>query len=181
MAGWKEILATGGAAAFMDNKDIYGSKAKTKKETVKSAEQIALNQAIIEGLRKGTGPFADLYGKFNEKEFQEGVANPAIQNYKENILPQIQEQFISGNQALGSGMRRGVLKSGNELQSKLAELLYNAKQGHKQNKIAGIDQAQNFTPFENVHTPAKQGLVQGAVQGLVKGASQAAGAAAVAG
>src|SRR5271168_2525750 len=99
-------LIAAGATIYAANK-ANGKKEKTKQLPTQTKEQKELARLINAGLVKGEGPFKDLFGKFNEKEFQEGVANPAFKQFKEQTLPTIQEKFISGNQALGSAMRRG--------------------------------------------------------------------------
>lgn len=155
---------------------LGGTKGKNKKlKTISDAQQ-QLKDLINQGLISGEGPLRDIFGGFNEQEFQQGLVDPALKNFKENILPQIQEKFIAGNQVLGSGMRRGQARAANQLQSDINQLRYNAQQQQKQNRIAGINQALT-QETENVYKPATKGLWQGAVEGLASGAGSAAGAA----
>ncbi|MDE2106823.1 MAG: hypothetical protein KGL39_56935 [Patescibacteria group bacterium] len=156
---------------------LFGSKDKIKKAGTLTPEQQELIALINEGLTKGTGAFGGLFGDFDQKGFEEGVTKPALQNFQENILPQIQEKFIAGNQVLGSGMRRGQLKAGTDLQTQLAQLLYNAKQEQQKNKLAGIQNVLGTKGIENIYKQGTTGAVQGFIQGAGQGLGQAAGTA----
>lgn len=123
---------------------------KVEKATLQTAEQKQLMQLINDALVKGEGPLADIFGGFNKQEFEEGVTQPALKNFQDNILPQIQEKFIAGNQVGGSGMRRGQLKAATDLQSQLAALLYQAQQQQKQNRIGGVNSYVGQKTFENI-------------------------------
>jgi len=160
--------------------------------SLKTRGQQDLIAAIEEGLKSGTGPFADIFGKFNEQEFQEGVANPAIHNFKNEILPSITEKFIGRGTTGGSGMRRGLLKAGTDFEAQLAQLLYQARQQQKQNRISGVQNATGQNHFENIVQPEEEsiwssilpalGTVGGAVAGgLVAGPAGAATGAAIGG
>lgn len=150
---------------------IFGKKDKIKQTPTVSKQQQEFLDWIQQGIASGEGPLADIFGKFNEGEFQKGVAEPQIKRFKEELLPQLQEQFISGNQLMGSGFQRAQAKAGTDLQSKLAELMYAAKQQHKQNQIGGVNTALGTQQVQNIY---KQGD-EGALTGLLKGISGAAG------
>lgn len=156
---------------------LFGKKDKVKKAELLSKDQEELIALIKQGLESGQGPFADIFGGFNEAEFQKGVTEPALKNFQENILPQIQEKFIAGNQVLGSGMRRGQLNAANTLQSDLAKLMYDAQQQQKQNKIVGLQTALGKQSHENIYKQGNSGLVGGFVNSVGQGIGQAAGAA----
>ena len=156
---------------------LFGKKDKTKQLKTTSKEQDQLMQLIQQGLQSGEGPLADIFGKFNEKEFAEGVTNPAMKDFKEKILPMLQEKFIGGGQVGGSGMLRGQEQAGTDLMSKLAELKYQAQQGQKQNKIAGTQQLLGMKPVENMYQKGYAGAANEFVGGVGKGLGQAAGAA----
>ena len=144
---------------------------KNKKLPLQTPETQELLRLINEGLTSGEGPFSDIFGKFNEEEFQKGVAQPAIEDYKQNILPQLQEQFIANNQVMGSGMQQGVAKSGNALQAKLAELMYQAKQQHKQNKLAGAGLSIGAKPHENLYEQGDKSSIWDKILPVVGGAA----------
>jgi len=156
---------------------LFGTDTETKQYDLVDQGQKDLMNAVNEGLLSGEGPLADLYGKFNQNEFQEGVANPAMKNFQDNILPMIQEKFIAGNQVLGSGMRRGQQKGAVDLQAHLAGLMYQAQQQQKQNQMQGMSTNVNKQTVENITHQGEGGLVQGAMEGMNQVAGQVAGAA----
>jgi hypothetical protein len=156
---------------------LFGTEGKVKKATTMTRDQEKLLALITQGLKSGKGPFADLFGEFDQGAFEEGVSKPLLQQFQEETLPQLQEKFIAGNQVLGSGMRRGQLKAATDLQTKLAQLMYEAKNQHKQNRMAGLNTALGTQAFENIYDPGKTGAVQGFIQGAGQGLGQAAGAA----
>jgi len=156
---------------------LFGKKDKKKQLPTISPEQSQIMQLIQQGLTSGQGPFADIFGQFNPQDFQKGVSEPAIKQFQEQILPMVQEKFISGNQIGGSGFRNAALKAGTDLQSQLAQLLYTAKQTQGQNRQRGIESYLNVRPHENVIRGGTEGLIPGAVKGFAQGAGQAAGAA----
>ncbi len=123
---------------------------KVTKATLKTPEQTQLMKLITNALTSGAGPLSDIFGGFNEGEFQKGVAQPAMKNFTENILPQLQEQYISRNQVGGSGQARAKLKAGTDLQSQLDQLRYGAQEQQKQNRISGVQNAVGQNTFENI-------------------------------
>jgi hypothetical protein len=145
-----------------------GRKAKNKKLDLLTPEQKELQKLMSEGLKSGQGPFADLFGEFNMEDFEKGVSGPAMEKFKNEILPQIQEKFIAGNAALGSGMQRAQVKGAADLQSQLAQLMYQAQQQQKQNRIQGIQQVQGTREFENLYQPRQVGAGEAFLQGIAK-------------
>lgn len=152
-----------------------GSKGKIKQKSTLSKDQEQLMSLLNMGLTTGEGPFGELFGDFDKQKFQEGVVNPAMKNFQEEILPQIQEKFIAGNQVLGSGMQRGQLKAGVDLQDKLAQLMYGAQQDQQKNKLAGMQTALGTKSVENIYKPPVKGAGQGAIEGFAQGAGEALG------
>lgn len=159
------------------NEFIFGKKSKNKQLGTKTPEQMELLKLITDGLSTGEGALADIFGGFNQDEFDQGVTQPALKNFQENILPSIMEKFNAGGQVGGSGQQRASNKAGVDLQSKLAELMYQAQNQQKQNKIQGVNTALETQTFENVHKPATQGALQGLINGVGQGVGTAASAA----
>lgn len=155
---------------------LFGKSGKSKKQSLTSPLQDQLLELINQGLTEGKGPLADIFGEFNEEEFNKGIVNPALKNFKENILPQLQESF-SGGDFGGSGMIRAQNKAGVDLQSKLAELMYGAQNQQKQNRLAGVQTGLNKQTHENTYQPATQGIAQDVIkQGVKTGANLIGGA-----
>lgn len=154
---------------------LFGKKGKNKQVSTVSDQQQQLMDLIYQGLQEGTGPFAEMFGDFNEEAFQKGVADPALKNFRENILPQIQEKYIAGNQVLGSGMRRGQQKAAADVQSNIDQMKYQAMQDQKKDRMAMMQNLLGQRTFENTYQPGTEGLVQGAVKGVAEGVGSAAG------
>lgn len=151
---------------------LFGKKPKLKQVSTLSPEQQQLMKLITEGLSKGEGAFKDLFGGFDKGAFDAGVTQPALQNFKENILPMVQEKFIAGNQVGGTGMQRGMLREGGNLQARLAEMMYQAQQAQKQNQFGGLQTALGTRPFENVYKSGTTGIAQKFLGGLSPGLGQ---------
>lgn len=138
---------------------LTGKKDKIKKATTVTPEQEELMTLIKEGLESGTGPFADIFGNFNEEEFKKGVSEPAIKNFQENILPLITEKFTSG-QGRGSGQFRAETMAGSQLQAELAKLMYGAQQGKQEQRQRGLENLTGQRTFENIYQQGTTGALQ---------------------
>lgn len=138
---------------------LFGKKDRVKKRSVLSDEQEQLQQLIMQGLESGEGPFADIFGGFNQAEFEKGVTQPALQNFKENILPMINEKFIGANQVGGSGMQKAQMKGATDLQSALARLMYDAQQQQKQQRAQGVSGLYNRQAIENEYQKGHPGAL----------------------
>jgi len=156
---------------------LFGGKDKIKKASTITPMQEELKKLISDALKGGEGPLSDIFGAFDTDKFNEGVAKPAIKMFQEDILPQIQEKFIAGNQVAGSGMRRGQLKAANDFQAQLAQLMYEAQQKHKENQMGGINTITGTKDVENIYKQGSEGIVPGFVKGVGQGVGQATGAA----
>ncbi len=154
---------------------LFGSKPKQKKLSTLTPEQQELMTLINEGLTSGEGAFGDIFGKFNQQEFEEGVTKPALKNFQEQILPMLQEKFIARGDVGGSGMQRAQGRAATDLQSNLANLMYQAQQTQKQNRIGGVNTSFGRQATENLHIPGTEGLVQGAAKAFAQGAGSALG------
>jgi hypothetical protein len=159
---------------------LFGKKDKVKQINTLTPEQRALMELINEGLTSGEGPFGDLFkSEFDQQGFQENISKPALKMFQEDILPQIQEKFIAGNQVLGSGMRRAQLKAAGDLQDRLAQLMYQAQQNHQNvqqsNRLAGVNSVLGTRGFENVYKQGTTGAIPGFLQGIAPGIGQGFG------
>lgn len=138
---------------------LFGKKEKVKQKSTKTKEQLELQSLIDEGLKKGTGPFADVLGEFDQEGFDKGVTEPALKQFKDKTLPMIQEKFSSGNAIQGSGARRTQANAAVDLQSRLAELMYNAQNKQKDNRLNTLNNQVNAQNVENIYKPSQKGFV----------------------
>jgi hypothetical protein len=156
---------------------FFNTKGGFKAVPTLDKNQQALMKYIKEGLENGTGPFAEIFGKFNAEDFNKGVTQPSLKNFKENILPVISEKFIAGNQVLGSGHRRGQLKAGVDLQSDIDKLMYQAQQDKEKQRLQGLQTALGVKTHENVYQPGEQGWGTSLLTGALTAAGTAIGGA----
>jgi len=105
-----------------------------------------------EAYQKGMGALDQTLGDFDptriQDSFQQGVANPARQNFQEQTIPGITERF-AGTGGLRSGAYSGqMLKEGQNLESGLAgnlsNMLMQGEQQHNQMRSQGISQALQY-------------------------------------
>lgn len=150
----------------------FGKKGKSKQLGTLSKEQKELTNLINKGLLKGKGPLKDLFGEFNQEEFQKGIGDPAMKQFKEQLLPQLQAKYIAGGQSLGSGQYGGEIREATDLQSRLASLQYGAQEEQKNRRQNGLNTAIGKQSVENIYKPGSEGLVQGAVKEFAHGAGQ---------
>jgi hypothetical protein len=160
---------------FIPDDFLFGSKGKTKQLSLQTKEQDELLKLIKESLTSGEGPLKDLFGDFDIGAFEEGVSKPALKQFQEQILPGILEKFAG--QGLGSANVNAATKAGSDLQSKLAQLMYEARNQQKQNKLSGINTALGTKAVENIYQPGTEGAVQGFIKGVGHGVGTAGGAA----
>lgn len=151
------------------NEFLFGKKGKAKKLDTLTPDQQQLMKLITDSLAGGEGALSDLFGQFDKSAFEEGVSKPALQQFQDEILPQIQEKFSFGGQAGGSGFQRAGAKAATDLQAKLAQLMYDAQNQQKQNKLQGINQALGTRAFENIYKPGTEGAAQGFIKGIGNG------------
>lgn len=145
---------------------LFGTKDKVKKVPTLTPQQERLMQLLTEGITKGEGPLSDLFGSFDEKSFEESIAEPALKSFQNKILPMLQEKFISSGQVGGSGMRNAQLSAATDLQDRLAQLMYQARQQHQQQRLSGISQALGTRGFENLYKQGSPGAAQSLTSGL---------------
>lgn len=154
-------------------------KGKNQQLSTQTPEQKEIDKLMAEYIKTGEGPLKDLFPKFNQQEFQQGVANPAVRKYQEDILPQLLEKYNAGNQALGSGQLRAEIRGQTDLQSGLDQLQYQAKsQSDKDRQNAVLEMLglhQSGGKVENLYTQpgaAAPSTAQGIVSGLANNADK---------
>lgn len=154
---------------------LFGKSPSFKKLPTQSPDQQNLMAMLFQGLQGGQGPFADIYGQFDEGAFNKGVAEPELKRFREELLPSIMEKYIAGNQALGSGAQRAATRGASDLSSNLAQLLYNARQNQMQNRAQGINTFLGQQPFQYASKSGFSGLLPQLAQGTAQSFGPAIG------
>lgn len=135
---------TAGAGSFLAN------QGRAPAQTQMQQKQKQVIDMLMDGLTHGRGPYADLFSG-NEEAFQKSFVQPAQARFRNQIAPQIQQQYIAGGQQRGTGLDDQLLRAGVDLNSMLDEKYMGFQQdamNRKQNAITGILGAGSGTPNE---------------------------------
>lgn len=99
----------------------------------------------------GEGAYSDLYNA-DEDTFQKSFVEPAQSMFRNQIAPQIQQQYIASGQQRGTGLDDTLTRAGVDLDSMLNSQMYkfqqdalNRKQGTIQSILGSGSGAQNET------------------------------------
>ena len=130
-------------------------KAKVQQASTVSKQQQELMDLIQQGLISGEGPLKDLFGQFNEEEFQKGVVKPSLQTFEEEILPNLQHKFIGAGTAKGGAAQYAKNKAAVDFATKLAQQRYQAIEQQKQNRAGGVNANLGKQTVENIVTQPK--------------------------
>ncbi len=169
----------GGLIGLLSGKS--GKKDKIKNHSRMTPEQQNLLNEVMSSLTGGGGQFGDLYGQFNPEQaantFQQGVANPALRNFNQRVIPGIQQAFA--DQGASSGLNNSLATAGRDLQegldSQLAMFIQNQQNMQNQNRIQGINQGLNTQAYTPYLQQGNSGMVPQLLSGFSQGAGQAAG------
>lgn len=144
---------------------LFGKKGKYKQVNRFTPQQQQLFDLISKGLTQGVGELRDIFGPFNQQEFEKGVTDPALKQFREKVLPNLYERYIAGNQVGGSGMRMAGDQAATDLQSQLSQLLYQAQQDQRSRRQQGVGLALGVNPTETTYRPPTQGFVSSILEG----------------
>jgi len=101
------------------------------KETETQGVQRNLINELLASV-KGNGPFSDLFQK-DDEAFQKGFVDPAMSRFRNQIAPQIKEQFSAGGKLRGSAFEDSLSRAGVDINSLLNEQMLNFQQGKESN------------------------------------------------
>lgn len=125
-----------------------------------------------------------------ESYFQQGVANPALKTYEQQILPAIQSRNYSPSAVHGSSLNQALRSSAEDLSTGLGALranyLQQGQQSHAQNQLQAIAQSLGLSSARASQTQpilqeAQTGWLQDLVKLLIAQGGQVASSAAKAG
>lgn len=169
----------GGLVGLFSGKS--GKKDKIKNHNRMTPEQQSLLNEVMSSLTGGGGQFSDLYGQFNPEQaaqtFQKGIADPALRNFNQRVLPSIQQGFA--DQGASSGLNNSLATAGRDLQegldSQLAMFIQQQQNMSNQNRMQGINQGLNTQAYTPYLQQGNSGMVPQLLNGFSQGAGQAAG------
>lgn len=109
------------------------------KETKMQRTKRKLVDRLLSSL-EGKGPYSDLFNT-DEDAFYKSFIEPAQAMFRNQIAPQIQQQYIASGQQRGTGLDDTLTRAGVDLDSMLNQYLYQSQQdalNRKQNTINSI-------------------------------------------
>lgn len=132
---------------------------KPEKLDTMDPQQKEIFKQLAMALQGGGGPLGDIYG-FDPQQvsdvFQQGVAQPAYQQFQEEVVPGITGQFRGQNLGQSSYLGGALGKAGTDVQrdldAQLSSMIYNAQQqalGRKQQGVQDLLKTQTFTYSPN--------------------------------
>jgi len=155
-------------------------KKKPKKKSTMDKTQQALYQQYAQGLQ-GEGQFANLFNFDTEgarKMFKQSYADPAYQQFQEEVVPGITGQFRGGNLQNSSYLGGALAKEGANVQknldAQLAQMLYKGQQDsidRRLNSLNNILGMQTFA-YEKPQPNGMDALIGGFANGAGKYAAQ---------
>lgn len=134
---------------------LFGRKKKKPKKisTLDPTQQKLYDQYAQALMGKG-GQFGDLFNFDADQAkdvFQKMYAQPAYQNFQEQVVPGITGQFRGGNLQNSSYLGGALSKAGTDVQKNLdaqmANMLYQGQQDAVNRRINGINNIMNMQTF----------------------------------
>lgn len=121
-------------------------KKKPKKYSTLNPMQEEMFNEYASGLKTGEGPYGDLFN-FNPDQmrdvFKKMYADPAYQQYQEEVVPGITGQFRGGNLQNSSYLGGALAKEGSNVQknldAQLANMLYQGQQDSLARRMNGLN------------------------------------------
>lgn len=169
------IGALGGGIAGLFSSGFGGAK-KPKKLSSLDPEQQKLLKEYVQGLR-GTGEFKDLFGFDPDQttdNFNQMYAQPAYQQFNEEVVPGITGAFRGKNLQNSSYLGGALAKAGTNVQTnlnaQLAQMLQSAQQGSIDRRLGSLRDLLGMQTFAYQQPQASPW--ESALSGLASGAGK---------
>lgn len=133
------LIAAGISAAGSVAGGYLTGQGNAKKETKMERTKRKLVDSLLQSL-EGNGPYSDLFSS-DPDTFQKSFVEPAQSRFRNQIAPQIQQQYIASGQQRGTGLDDTLTRAGVDLDSMLNQQYYQFQQdalNRKQNSINSI-------------------------------------------
>lgn len=127
---WGPPLVAAGAS-------FLSGQGAAPKETKMQKTQRKLVDKLIASLQ-GDGPFSDLFAA-DDETFQRSFVEPAQSLFRNQIAPQIQQQYIASGQQRGTGLDDALTRAGVDLDAMLNQQMYQFKNDAINRRQGGIN------------------------------------------
>lgn len=158
---------------------LFGSPDKLKKVSAGTPQQQALHSNILQqamgmqgqngGYNLAQNYFNNLLGGSQQEAFDQ-FSDPYMQQFQEQILPQLAERFAGAGALSSSGFGQALGGSASGLQAQLAQLfseLQRQAAGQQYNQYNQLAQTGlNYQPFQYSQKQGSQGFLGNALGGL---------------
>lgn len=137
--GLSELLPLIGGALAGGVGGIFGGDDQPK-ETKLQRQRRKLTDELLKSLRSGQGAFSDLF-TMDEESFKKGFADPAMSRFRNEIAPQIRQQYINSGMQRGTGLDDALGRAGVDLENLINQNLLQYQQGalnRKQGLLSAI-------------------------------------------
>lgn len=124
-----------GAVGSIASGFLGGEGSKKKESKMQKTNRHFVDQLIAS--LNGQGPYSDLYN-FDQKTFNKSFVEPAQAKFRNQIAPQIQQQYIASGQQRGTGLDDQLLRAGVDLDSMLNQYMYQAQQDAMNRKQSAL-------------------------------------------
>lgn len=148
-------IGTGVGAVAGGLLGLFGRSKKKKPKRISTLDdtQKGIYDKYAQGLQ-GQGQFADMFNfdsKAATRNFNSMYAQPAYQQFQEEVVPGITGQFRGGNLQNSSYLGGALSKAGTDVQknlnSQLANMLYQGQNDSVNRRINGINSLLNMQTF----------------------------------
>lgn len=112
---------------------------QSNKETKMQKTKRKLIDQLLDSVN-GQGPYADLYNS-DQNAFNKSFVEPAQAKFRNQIAPQIQQQYIASGQQRGTGLDDQLLRAGVDLDSEINRYMYQAQQDAMNRKQSAFNAA----------------------------------------
>lgn len=126
-----------------------------------SREQKQQSQTIdqILGSMTGEGPYSGLFN-LDEEAFQKSYVDPTMQIFRDQVAPQIQQQYIASGQQRGTGLEDTLSRAGVSMQQMLNQQYMNFLEKGKDRQFDFLKgySGRQFSPQQRQRNPLTGGF-----------------------
>jgi hypothetical protein len=134
-------------------------------------QQAALNSLLGSNLGGAQGAFGDLLQGYNEDMFQQGVVDPAMKTYQQQILPALEQRYGDLNLGSSSALNQALTQSAGDLSNTLAGQRINLQQSMAGQQLGALSQLLGLIG-QRSFDPIVQGPQNGLLKDLISGGAQ---------
>lgn len=110
---------------------------RQSKETPIQERQRQLIDDLLESV-KGRGSFSDLFS-YSERDFEKNFLEPAKDQFRNQIAPQIQQQYIASGQQRSTGLEDTLARAGVNLDNMLNQYRFQQQQQAQNRQLSALE------------------------------------------